>query len=241
MTIRFSVALLAVSALSCASVSSADTLLYKNINGYTFNGDRELIRFAALQVEDDRVAKLYLDGESLPDESELDRVLDGDGKTLTTGLIDAHGHVLSYGQSLLRVDLVGTTTEASAAERVRAFAADKPDLDWVLGRGWNQVLWDSNEFPTTSSLDAVLSDKPIWLSRVDGHAGWANSLAMEIAGVTRDTEDPDARISSLRSRSHSFASVQVGAVRRRRARALTAGFTRSVLVKRSRSISGAVP
>ncbi len=145
MTIRFSVALLAVSALSCASVSSADTLLYKNINGYTFNGDRELIRFAALQVEDDRVAKLYLDGESLPDESALDRVLDGDGKTLTTVLIDAHGHVLSYGQSLLRVDLVGTTTEAGAAERVRAFAADKPELDRGLGRGWDPVLSDTQE------------------------------------------------------------------------------------------------
>ena len=191
MTIRLSAALLAASALACASVGSADTLLYKNINGYSLNGDRELIRFSALQIEDDRVVKLYLDGESLPDESALDRVLDGDGKTLTTGLIDAHGHVLSYGQSLLRVDLVGTTTEAGAAERVRAFAADKPELDWVLGRGWNQVLWDSNEFPTTTTLDAVLADKPVWLSRVDGHAGWANSLAMEIAGITRDTEDPD--------------------------------------------------
>ena len=191
MTIRLSAALLAASALACASVSSADTLLYKNINGYSLNGDRELIRFSALQIEDDRVVKLYLDGEPLPNESALDRVRDGDGKTLTTGLIDAHGHVLSYGQSLLRVDLVGTTTEAGAAERVRAFAADKPDLDWVLGRGWNQVLWDSNEFPTATSLDAVLADKPVWLARVDGHAGWANSLAMEIAGVTRDTEDPD--------------------------------------------------
>ena len=66
MTIRLSAALLAASALACASVSSADTLLYKNINGYSLNGDRELIRFSALQIEDDRVVKLYLDGEPLP-------------------------------------------------------------------------------------------------------------------------------------------------------------------------------
>ena len=191
MTTRLSAAILAASAFACVGVSSADTLLYKNVNGYTLNADRELIRFSAIKIEDDRVAQLYGEGDSLPDEASIDSVRDGGGKTLTTGLIDAHGHVLSYGQSLLRVDLVGTTTEAGAAERVRAFAADNAELEWVLGRGWNQVLWDSNEFPTARSLDAVVADKPVWLSRVDGHAGWANSLAMEIAGITRDTADPD--------------------------------------------------
>ena len=182
MTIRLSAALLAASALACASVSSADTLLYKNINGYSLNGDRELIRFSALQIEDDRVVKLYLDGEPLPNESALDRVLDGDGKTLTTGLIDAHGHVLSYGQSLLRVDLVGTTTEAGAADRVRAFAADKPELDWVLGRGWNQVLLgqqlisNSNESRRRARRQtrlAFTSRRSCWMGELtcDGNCG----------------------------------------------------------------------
>ena len=134
MTTRLSAAILAASAFACVGVSSADTLLYKNVNGYTLNGDRELIRFSAIKIEDDRVAQLYGEGDSLPDEASLDSVRDGGGKTLTTGLIDAHGHVLSYGQSLLRVDLVGTTTEAGAAERVRAFAADNAELEWVLGQ-----------------------------------------------------------------------------------------------------------
>ena len=186
--------LLAASLLGLAGLSPlgvADTLLYKNVNGYTLDASRELLRFNALQVDDDRVQRLYLEGQELPDESSLDRIIDGGGKTLISGLIDAHGHVLSYGQSLLRVDLVGTATEAEAAQRVEAFAQENPQLEWVLGRGWNQVLWDSNAFPTTASLDALVADRPVWLSRVDGHAGWANSKALEIAGITRDTEDPD--------------------------------------------------
>jgi predicted amidohydrolase YtcJ len=70
------------------------------------------------------------------------------------------------------------------------FAAENTELDWIQGRGWNQVLWNSNSFPSAASLDTALSDRPVWLSRIDGHAGWANSVAIELAGVTERTEDP---------------------------------------------------
>lgn len=167
----------------------ADTTLFTNVNGYTLDSNRELQRFSAIQFTDDRVDRLFGEDEVLPEE--VDTVIDGDGQTLIPGLIDAHGHVLSYGLSLLRVDLVGTETEREAAQRVADFAADNEQLEWIQGRGWNQVLWDSNEFPQAASLDALVSDKPVWLSRVDGHAGWANSAAMELAGINRRTEDPD--------------------------------------------------
>ena len=166
----------------------ADTTLIHNINGYTLDANRSLQQFTAIQITDDRIDRLFVAGETLPED--VDHVQDGNGSTLIPGLIDAHGHVLSYGQSLLRVDLIGTSTEQEAAARVASFASANDALDWVLGRGWNQVLWDSNSFPTAASLDAVVNTKPVWLSRVDGHAGWANSAAMEIAGVTRRTEDP---------------------------------------------------
>ena len=65
MTTRLSAAILAASAFACVGVSSADTLLYKNVNGYTLNGDRGLIRFSAIKIEDDRVAQLYGEGDSL--------------------------------------------------------------------------------------------------------------------------------------------------------------------------------
>jgi predicted amidohydrolase YtcJ len=167
----------------------ADTTVYMNVNGYTLNANRELQQFNAIQFTDDRVDRVFVQGEELPELADL--LIDGDGQTLLPGLIDAHGHILSYGLSLLRVDLVGTQTEIEAVQRVADFAENSEQLEWIQGRGWNQVLWDSNEFPSAESLDAAVSDKPVWLSLVDGHAGWANSAAMELAGVDRQSEDPN--------------------------------------------------
>ena len=167
----------------------ADTTLVTNVNGYTLNADRELQRFSALQFTDETVDRIFQAGDTLPET--VDHRIDGGGQTLIPGLVDSHGHVLSYGLSLLRVDLMGSSSEAQAVQRVVDFATDNTELEWILGRGWNQVLWDSNTFPTAASLDALISDKPVWLSRVDGHAAWANSAAMELAGITRETEDPD--------------------------------------------------
>jgi len=169
-------------------IAHGDTTLVANINGYSLDADRELIQFTAIQFSDDRVDRLFLDGDSLPEN--VDTRIDGNGLTLIPGLIDAHGHVLNYGLSLFRVDLIGTRSEQSAVQRVVDFAAENTELDWIQGRGWNQVLWNSNSFPSAASLDTALSDRPVWLSRIDGHAGWANSVAIELAGVTESTEDP---------------------------------------------------
>ena len=172
-----------------AHLIHAETTLYTNVNGYTLNSNRELLQFSALEFTDDKISRLYSQGDELP--SDIDVIVDGNGQTLIPGLIDAHGHVLSYGLSLLRVDLTGAASEQDAVQRVVDFFADNRQLDWIQGRGWNQVLWDSNAFPNASSLDAMFSEKPIWLTRVDGHAGWANSVAMERAGVESRTLDPD--------------------------------------------------
>lgn len=166
----------------------ADTTLLHNINGYTLDQNKNLIQFSALQFTDDRIDRLFVEGDTLPED--IEQSIDGDGITVLPGLIDAHGHILSYGLSLLRVDLTGTSTEQEAAERVAAFYTQNSALDWIQGRGWNQVLWDSNSFPTAASLDGLVADKPVWLSRVDGHAGWANNAAMQLAGITNRTEDP---------------------------------------------------
>ncbi|MDF1624137.1 amidohydrolase [Pseudohongiella nitratireducens] len=172
----------------------AQSTLVHNINGYTMNSQRERIEFVAIEFNGDTVERLYQAGDTLPAADEggqsMTRI-DGEGKTLLPGLIDAHGHVLSYGLSLLRVDMTGTSSEQEAVERVTQFRARNPDLNWIQGRGWNQVLWDSNEFPNAASLDAAGSEVPMWFSRVDGHAGWANQAAMELAGVDASTPDPE--------------------------------------------------
>ena len=166
----------------------ADTTLIRNINGYTLTSEGDLMSFKGLKFTNDRIDAVYLaEPEAL---SDADNIIDGLGKTLIPGLIDAHGHVGSYGLSLLRVDLVGTMSEEEAAVRVLEFADSNPDLNWILGRGWNQVLWEKTDFPAASSLDELISDRPVWLTRVDGHAGWANSAALQLAEIDRSTTDP---------------------------------------------------
>lgn len=177
--------------LFCFASSSADTTLLKNVNGYTLDENRNLKRFNAIQFTEDKIDRTFnADSESL-NFANYDEIIDINNHLLIPGLIDSHGHILSFGLSLLRTDLVGASSETEAAGRVEEFASKNPTLSWIQGRGWNQVLWENKEFPSIKSLDETTTTKPIWLTRVDGHAGWANSAAIEIAGVTEFTEDPE--------------------------------------------------
>src|SRR5690606_26445690 len=106
------------------------------------------------------------------------------GATVVPGLIDAHAHVGGLGFAMLGADLVGTRDKAEILERLQAKAAGLAPGEWLLGGGWDQNDWPEKEFPTAAELDALFPDRPVWLSRIDGHAGWANSAAMR--AVERD-------------------------------------------------------
>ncbi|MBV9474681.1 MAG: amidohydrolase [Acidobacteria bacterium] len=119
------------------------------------------------------------------------RIVDTSNATILPGLTDAHGHLYGLGLSLDTVNLVDTTSYDDVLTRVRERAAQTPANAWILGRGWDQNDWPVKEFPTAAQLDAAIADHPVWLRRVDGHAGLANSAAMRIAGVTSATKDPE--------------------------------------------------
>jgi predicted amidohydrolase YtcJ len=102
----------------------------------------------------------------------------------------AHAHVYGYGLLKNNLDLAGTPSVDDAVARITAYAANKPHERWILGRGWNQVLWPVREFPTATQIDRAVSDRPVWLRRIDGHAGWANSATLKIAGIDDNTPDP---------------------------------------------------
>ena len=106
------------------------------------------------------------------------------GATVVPGLVDAHAHLMNLGFALLRADLVDAQSKDEVIARLKAFEATLPEGAWLLGRGWDQNDWPGKEFPTAADLDAAFPDRPVWLERVDGHAGWANSAAMRAA--TRD-------------------------------------------------------
>ena len=167
----------------------ANTTVIKNIQGYSLD-DNQLVQFHALAFENDKIIAIYQQGHQPPTGSNIN-VIDGKGKTLIPGLIDAHGHVLSYGLSLLTADLTNSHSEQDAVNKTLAYAKHNNATTWVLGRGWNQSQWQNKRFPTVSSLDKVFPDQPVWLKRVDGHAGWANSKALALAGINKDTPSPN--------------------------------------------------
>ncbi|MEH6415428.1 amidohydrolase [Pseudomonas sp. CGJS7] len=102
--------------------------------------------------------------------------------TIVPGLIDAHAHVFELGVNQLQVDLTGARSKAEALQRLRDYAGKLPAGQWLIGHGWDQNDWLDPRFPEAADLDAEFPDRPVWLLRVDGHAGWANTAAMRAAG-----------------------------------------------------------
>ncbi len=170
-----------------AGIANADTV-FSNANGYS-SSDNGLIRFTTMVVADD--GRIVATGDdSLAAEHAGAEVVDLGGRTVLPGLIDAHAHVLGLGVLKSGLDLAGIPSVDAAVAAIAEYHRSRPQARWIQGRGWNQVLWPVKEFPTAADIDAVVSDRPVWLRRIDGHAGWANSKALEIAGIDNDTTDP---------------------------------------------------
>jgi len=106
------------------------------------------------------------------------RRIDVGNATVIPGLIDAHGHLMELGYALSRVDLVGSKDKADILARLQAYDKTLPAGAWLLGGGWDQNDWPEKAFPAAADLDRAFPDRPVWLERIDGHAGWANSAAM---------------------------------------------------------------
>lgn len=165
----------------------ADTTVIYNANGYTPTYKGKLKQFSTLVIKDGKVVKTGND--ELKNSFPRARTFDAQQKTLLPGLIDAHGHVIGLGKNLSQLDLRGIDSIKSVQTKLASFAKNKQG--WIIGRGWNQELWPNKQFPTAADLDQIVKDKPVILSRVDGHAIWVNSKAMELAGITAKTLTPE--------------------------------------------------
>ncbi|MGB0135306.1 amidohydrolase [Dokdonella sp.] len=184
--LRFALILVAVS--TAGSVFSAD-LLVDNVNGYTLDSNGKLQHFEALLVDKGKVTATG-SRAAMKERADGASVVDGKGRTLLPGLYDAHGHVMGLGAMSMQADLVGTQSLDAALAEVKRFAEAHPDSAWVTGRGWNQVVWKLDRFPTAKELDGAVADRPVLLGRIDGHAAWANTAAIKLAGVDKNTKDP---------------------------------------------------
>ncbi|MDQ2894022.1 MAG: amidohydrolase [Pseudomonadota bacterium] len=177
-----------VLALALASPALADGLV-DNVTGMTLDKDGRVVRFTGvLMTLDGKVTRLLAAKDKRPEK--LDWRADMKGRVLLPGMIDAHGHVMELGFRALELDLSGARSLAEAQTRIAAYAAANPERKWILGGGWNQETWGLGRFPTAAELDAAVADRPVWLSRADGHASWGNSAALKAAGVTAKSVSP---------------------------------------------------
>ena len=197
--------LAAIAALALPMPAYASGVI-DNVNGIAIGPDGKIVHFGALMIDDEgKVEKLiqgrYQEPEYKPKKPKRGQPwperpkgpsfkLDAGGKTLIPGLIDAHGHVMGLGLSLITLDLSDTKSLAEAQAKIRAYAQENTGRKWIIGTGWNQETWGLGRFPTAAELDAAVGDIPVWLERVDGHAGWANSAAIRAAGVSATTKAP---------------------------------------------------
>lgn len=182
---------LAALLLATAPSAYADTLI-DNVRGTTIGADGKPEQFTGLLFDSTGiVTRVIHAGDRKPKpRKDYQYHLDGQGRVMLPGMIDAHVHVMDIGFAALSLDLSDTTSLADALNRIAKFSAEHPDRPWIVGRGWNQEMWKLGRFPTAAELDAVTGGRPVWLQRVDGHAGWANTAALKAAGITAATKDP---------------------------------------------------
>lgn len=179
--------IVALLGLLSASVLQAQpaSLIVENARIYTV--DKRQPVASALAIRDGRIVAVGggLSSFAGPDT----RRLDLHGATVVPGLIDAHAHMRGLGALLESRDLRHVATVAEIAAYVRQQAAQTPSGQWIAGRNWDQTNW-GGAYPSAADLDRAAPAHPVFLTRVDGHAGWANSKALALAGINDRTPDP---------------------------------------------------
>lgn len=170
--------------MSCNSSLKKVDLLVTNAQIYTCDSSFSVVQ--AIAVKDGKIVEAGSTDE-LTKKYSADTTIDGTGKFIYPGFIDAHAHFLSYGLTLEEVDLTGAKSWDEVVDRVRKFAESHPE-GWITGRGWDQNHWPDASFPDNTLLNEYFPDRPVLLDRVDGHAAIANQKAFELAGVQPGVE-----------------------------------------------------
>ena len=186
----FVLGLSAVAILAACSQGPAQMADVVFQNGVIYTVDADFSKAQAVAVRGDKIIAVGSDAEIAKWVGDKTRVIDLHGKTMLPGLVDAHYHFLGVGKREYHLNLDGVRSLQEFLDKVRAEAANKPAGEWVTGRGWMEEDWPSKRFPTKHDIDRVVPEHPVFLRRADGHAAVVNSKALEIAGITAETADP---------------------------------------------------
>lgn len=152
----------------------------------------------AIAARQGKIVFVGRDAEVEPWIGEMTEVHDAEGMLVIPGLIESHGHLLGLGFQKVDLELSEFRNEDEIADRVRVVAQAAKEGEWILGRGWDQNRWgkkkhllDTKDFPTHRKISQAAPKNPVVLTRVDGHALWANEAAMRVAGISKETKDPE--------------------------------------------------
>ncbi|MEA2174284.1 MAG: hypothetical protein QOD00_1876 [Blastocatellia bacterium] len=186
--------LLIITLFSCFSVPRGEAktgvadVLFINGNIYTVNERQP--HAEAVAVKGERIVFVGSNADAKKYQGKSTRVVDLQGRTVVPGMTDAHYHILGVGAREVTLNLEGTASLTDLLDKVRARVARTEPGKWVTGRGWIETFWQPPVFPTRADLDKISPDNPVFLTRADGHGAVANSLALKIAGVTKETPNP---------------------------------------------------
>lgn len=182
----FIIGLLLLTACSSPEQESATLLIH---GGPIYTVDSTQVVVEAVATKDNKILFAGTLAEAEIYKNDQTQIIDLDGKTMTPGLIEGHGHFMGLGLNEMNLDLINTTSYQEIVDAVAKAVSSAEPGEWITGRGWHQSKWDAlpvdavNGFQTHDRLSEVSPDNPVYLRHASGHAGFANAQAMEIAGV----------------------------------------------------------
>src|SRR5437868_679014 len=182
-----SAALLVALAVTAVRAETADTI-FLNGNIYTVNEKQPHAQ--AIAIKTDRIAFVGSNAEAEKFRGDNTRVIDLHGHTVLPGLTDSHCHIFGIGEREMNLNLEGTNTLEDFLAKVKERVAKAERGKWVTGRGWIETFWKPPQFPTRTDLDKIAPENPVFLTRADGHASVANSAALRIAKIDKNTPNP---------------------------------------------------
>jgi len=192
--------------VSCSQKTKVDLLVY---NATIYTVDSLFSVAEAMAVKNGKIIEVGKTAD-LQNKYNAKEKLDAQRKFIYPGFIDAHAHFVGYGTSLQKVDLVDTKNWDEVIERTKQFADKNPD-GWLLGRGWDQNDWAVKDFPDNKKLNELFPDRPVLLTRIDGHAAVANQKALDIAGIRPGDKIQGGEIETIYARpQESFINYLTG-------------------------------
>ena len=172
--------------LCCSSNNTIEKVYY---NGIIWTGNKDNPSASAILIKGDKISFVGNDNETLSRTSDQAEKIDLGGRFVTPGFIDNHVHFMSGGLQLSRVDLRNAKSKKEFQELIAKADNDLAEGVWMQGGNWDHELW-GGQYPDRSWIDEVVNDRPVFLDRLDGHMGLANSAALSLANITEETEDP---------------------------------------------------